>query len=250
MPEGSPALASTYASAAAIVGRPGEVTTWLNHWSLLHADWKALSKMGLVGFDGTLLQMVLRLNGINVRRSSGDLVIPVILSEVLPPDAKVALIGAVPGVAQKVADLFAPRPILAFNGYDELAELRKDPSPLIDFDPALVVLGLGAALQEQVAAEFAPLLPQAAIATCGGWLDQYAIAKGKYFPQWVYRCRLGWAVRIMREPRRLLARYTIEAVVFLLLVPPLMRRLRRLGAVEEWGIRTRASLKAHHSSSQ
>ena len=38
----------------------GHATTWLNHWSLLHADFRALARMDTVGFDGTLLQMRLR----------------------------------------------------------------------------------------------------------------------------------------------------------------------------------------------
>ena len=41
----------------------GHATTWLNHWSLLHADFRALARMHTVGFDGTLLQMRLRAAG-------------------------------------------------------------------------------------------------------------------------------------------------------------------------------------------
>lgn len=82
-------------------GRPGAVVTWLNHWSLLHADWPALSRMRLIGFDGTLLQMVLHHHGHRVGRSSADLVLPIVLDEVLAPDDRVALIGAAPGVADR-----------------------------------------------------------------------------------------------------------------------------------------------------
>ena len=39
---------------------PGHATSWLNHWSLLHADFPALSRMSTIGFDGTFLQMRLR----------------------------------------------------------------------------------------------------------------------------------------------------------------------------------------------
>ncbi len=51
----------------------GHATTWLNHWSLLHADFRALARMNTVSFDGTLLQMRLRAAGHEVaarRRTS------------------------------------------------------------------------------------------------------------------------------------------------------------------------------------
>ena len=35
----------------------GHATSWLNHWSLLHADFGALARMNTIGFDGTFLQM-------------------------------------------------------------------------------------------------------------------------------------------------------------------------------------------------
>ena len=38
----------------------GHATSWLNHWSLLHADFGALARMNTIGFDGTFLQMRLR----------------------------------------------------------------------------------------------------------------------------------------------------------------------------------------------
>jgi len=48
----------------------GRATTWLNHWSLLHADFDQLRKMDAVGVDGTLLQMTLGRMGHPVVRSS------------------------------------------------------------------------------------------------------------------------------------------------------------------------------------
>ena len=74
----TPAGGSDFPEAAGTVGAPadpafdamaqrvltrGHATTWLNHWSLLHADFRALARMHTVGFDGTLLQMRLRAAG-------------------------------------------------------------------------------------------------------------------------------------------------------------------------------------------
>lgn len=222
--------------------RPGATVTWLNHWSLLHADQSALSRIGLIGIDGSLLEMVLSRAGHRVGRSSADLVLPIVLDEVLEPDAPVVLIGAAPGVAAEAARRLEGRPVLAIDGYDELAALREDPSALIEFDPRLVVVGLGAGLQERIALQVHEWLPEASVATAGGWIDQLSHAE-QYFPDWVHRLRLGWAWRIVHEPRRLLSRYTVEAVRFLSCSGDLIRQLEMIGQINEFGVDRRPSLR-------
>ena len=54
---GAPATDPAFDAMAQRVLTRGHTTTWLNHWSLLHADFRALARMHTVGFDGTLLQM-------------------------------------------------------------------------------------------------------------------------------------------------------------------------------------------------
>ena len=193
----------------------GRATTWLNHWSLLHADFDQLRKMDAVGVDGTLLQMTLGRMGHPVVRSSADLVLPHVFNQ-MEAGARVALIGAAPG-------------------YAGLAGLRRSHARLVDFDPRLVVVGLGAGLQELVAAKARDWLPRASVCTAGGWIDQFA-ASDQYFPDWVHRWRLGWAWRIAHEPRRLLGRYTVEAVDFLALAPRLVARLEDMGTFGEYGL--------------
>ncbi len=218
------------------LGRPGSVVTWLNHWSLLHADPAALSAMGLIGFDGTLLQMVLARHGHRAGRSSADLVLPIVLDEVLDPEAPVALIGAAPGVAAgAAASRLGRHPAVAFDGYGELRALQSDPQRLIDFGPRLVIIGLGAGLQERVALQVHEWLPSASVATAGGWIDQLDRSE-RYFPAWVHRLRLGWAWRIAHEPRRLLGRYTLEAVRFMAASGQFVEQLETIGPLTELGI--------------
>lgn len=217
-------------------GRPGVLVTWLNHWSLLHADPTALSRMGLIGFDGTLLQMVLARHGHRAGRSSADLVLPIVLDEVLDPDDPVALIGAAPGVAAgAAASRLGRHPAIAFDGYDELKALQSDPTRLIDFEPRLVVVGLGAGLQERVALQVHEWLPRASVTTAGGWIDQLHRSE-QYFPGWVHRLRLGWAWRIAHEPRRLLGRYTLEAVRFMAASGQFVEQLEAIGPLTDLGI--------------
>ena len=73
------------------------------------------------------------------------------------------------------------------------------------------MVGLGAPLQDQYALQLADAgLRGALVATCGGWLDQ--VTTPDYYPRFAYHAKLNWAVRLVREPRRLWRRYTVDAV--------------------------------------
>lgn len=207
--------------------RPGTAATWLNHWSIGRAYWDKLPHVDHIGIDGTLLQLALKTAGMPVARTSADLVLPVVLNDVLPANSNVALIGAAPGVAEEAAKRISNHNVATFDGFDELKNLRKDPSALDGFDPQLIVVGLGAGLQDEVAVELKNRFPNAAIATAGGWIDQLA-ANEQYFPHWVHNFRLGWLWRIIHEPRRLLGRYTIGAVEFLAKSPLTFRKVKNL----------------------
>ncbi|AKK04823.1 Glycosyl transferase WecB/TagA/CpsF family [Corynebacterium mustelae] len=195
--------------------KPGTVVTWLNHWSIQHANWNALAETTSIGFDGTLLQIVLNRNGYAIGRTSADLVLPVLFNEMLEAGKNIVLIGAAPGVAEKAAERITRHTVFAFNGFDDLAEIRKNPTRIGITAPDVIVLGLGALLQDEVAIEMHQAFPDAIVCTAGGWIDQFA-KNEQYFPPWVHRYRLGWAWRIAHEPRRLLRRYTIDAVAFVL----------------------------------
>lgn len=211
--------------------RSGLAVTWLNHWSVLHADWDALSRASIVAVDGTLLQALLRAHGIHVGRSSADLTIPRYLE--LKPESRLALIGGVAGVAERAA-LRLPGTVFTADGFDQLQALRRDPSRLIAARATVVVLGLGAGLQDRVAVELREALPDAVVFTAGGWLDQMAVRE-QYFPAVIHSLRLGWLWRVAQEPRRLGRRYTVDALAaaagFRRIASLLREHLRPIGDV-------------------
>lgn len=217
----------------------GVTVTWLNHWSAMHTDWPALERMAFVGVDGTLLQLLLRRSGMNVERSSADMVIPLYLR--LRPHARVALVGGRPGVAGEAAGRLDDV-VFTADGYSGLDGLIEPESPLVRAEPDVIVLGLGTGLQDRVATELHRLLPSAVIFTAGGWIDQLS-KREQYFPPLIHRLRLGWLWRIVHEPRRLLRRYTIDAVAAVLRRHATARRLRAATsgmAGEDLGFRGRA----------
>lgn len=203
--------------------RHGGVTvTWLNHWSAMHTDWPALEGMAFVGVDGTLLQLLLRRSGLSVDRSSADMVIPLYLR--LRPNARVALVGGKPGVADDAAERL-DGVVFTADGYSGLTGLIDQESALVRAAPDVIVLGLGTGLQDRVAAELHHMLPAAVIFTAGGWIDQLS-KREQYFPPIVHHLRIGWLWRIAHEPRRLIGRYTVDAVAAVLRRRATVRRLR------------------------
>ena len=237
----TPAGGSEEAEAAGAVGAPadpafdamaqrvltrGHTTTWLNHWSLLHADFRALARMHTVGFDGTLLQMRLRAAGHEVARTSADLVLPHVFDR-LADGTRITLIGAVPEAGQAAAERLSRFDVQVIDGYEGLRRFKADPSVLTSFDPRLVIVGLGAGLQEVVASFALELLPEASVCTAGGWIDQYARAADDYFPEWVHAAH---------EPKRLTKRYTVEALDFVAHAPELISRLEAMGSFDDLGL--------------
>lgn len=219
----------------------GTSVTWLNHWSAMRADWNAISQSDFVGVDGTLLQLILGFSGVRVGRSSADLAIPRYLS--LRPTARIALIGGGGGVALRAAAKLHGVVFVA-DGYKQLEQVRRAPQELISAAPDVVVLGLGAGLQDAVAAELSSALPQSTIFTAGGWLDQLSESE-QYFPPIVHSLRLGWLWRIIHEPRRLIGRYTIDAVKAVLQARRLAARVHAsVLQTAEGDLRGRASRSA------
>jgi beta-1,4-glucosyltransferase len=199
----------------AAVGSPARVA-WLNHFSIRKAlleSAAAVSEVDVCGIDGQLLKWLLR----HPVRTSADLVVPVLLK----CDDGIKTIVAIGGRGDRAAALEAalgesaerPLRVVHMDGFEGL--LRGDALRRFveDVQPDLLLVGLGAGLQEQVLVEAARGMSRGYALTCGGFLDQ-ALQPG-YYPAWAYPLRLNWLVRLAREPRRLWRRYTVDALLAL-----------------------------------
>jgi UDP-N-acetyl-D-mannosaminuronic acid transferase (WecB/TagA/CpsF family) len=103
----------------------------------------------------------------------------------------------------------------AVDGYEGLRRGADLQRLVAEIEPDLVLVGLGAGLQEKVLIEAAEGMSRGYALTCGGFLDQ--VLQSGYYPSWAYPLRLNWLVRLAREPRRLWRRYTTHALVALVL---------------------------------
>jgi exopolysaccharide biosynthesis WecB/TagA/CpsF family protein len=197
---------------------------WLNHYTaqvVLGTGTSALSELSIIGIDGLFLLGLLR----GHERTSADLVVPSLFERL--EDPRVIVVGGVPEMLEERRDaiqrLLGHRGsvVAAFDGYAG----RPDPGHLRDLVHDLranvVLMGLGAPMQEAYAAAVAPAFERGGVAlTVGGFLDQ--IAQPGYYPAWAYPLSLNWLVRLYREPRRMWRRYSVDA----LRAARLRRRLR------------------------
>jgi exopolysaccharide biosynthesis WecB/TagA/CpsF family protein len=187
----------------------GGTLTWLNHFSALKAleAGVPLHHFDYVGLDGILL---CRLVKTECARTSADLLLPPLLQRTR--GLRIALIGSTADtlrtVAAKIETTFGHTVVLMRDGYGELPEPAVLRLELQTAGVQLAIVGLGAPKQDFYVLDIAT--PGVLVATCGGWLDQFA--GDTYYPAWAYPLRLNWLVRLVREPRRLWKRYTLDAL--------------------------------------
>lgn len=192
-----------------------DVVTWLNHSSALRCEDlpdAVLESFTFVGVDGNGLRLLL---DPGMRRTSADLVLPLVLPRLA--GARVAVIGGSPeGLAGRVRALgsLLGQSACVVAAVDGFAGRPTGPALsewLRRYRPDVVLVAMGARRQEIVACDVARELPRGLVATCGGFLDQ--LEHGSYYPTWAYPLRLNWAVRLAREPRRMWRRYTIDVLL-------------------------------------
>jgi exopolysaccharide biosynthesis WecB/TagA/CpsF family protein len=187
--------------------------TWLNHYSIriaLTVAPEAVGEVDVCGIDGQFLQWLLR----HPVRTSADLVVP----RLLVADPSIRTVLAIGGRGDRSDVLSAaltreagrPVTVRAVDGFADLPRGDRLRELVREVGPDLVLVGLGAGLQEQVLLEAASAMRRGYALTCGGFLDQ--VLQEGYYPEWAYPLKLNWLVRLAREPRRLWRRYTIEAL--------------------------------------
>lgn len=94
-----------------------------------------------------------------------------------------------------------------------------------DSGAGVVFVGLGCPLQEKFAYEHKGKIR--AVQICVGAAFDFHSGEKKMAPAWMQRCALEWFFRLLREPRRLCARYLVTNTVFLFNIGMQFTRLRK-----------------------
>lgn len=130
---------------------------------------------------------------------------------------KVLMYGARPESVSKAAQQvqsWGHQVVGAFDGYGSTADEVLGCARASQ--PDLVLVALGNPRQEAWIVEHMPQLPNAMFMGVGALFDFLGNTIPRA-PTWVRRFRFEWLYRLVREPRRLAKRYTIDFVRFLML---------------------------------
>ena len=163
--------------------------------------------------------------GINIVRLSFDFtsLAGEILAEADRQCKRLAVVGATPESNRRFAIFLSKNfpgidCVYLRNGYFTSVEQQLSVArEVAAVSPDIVLIGLGAGLQEQFGLQIIAAGASSVIYTCGGFIDQTANAGRNYYPVWVDHWNLRWLYRIVREPRRLLLRYALDYPRFALL---------------------------------
>jgi beta-1,4-glucosyltransferase len=134
---------------------------------------------------------------------------------------RVFLLGAKPEVLSKAASHVSHKlgqmVVGTCDGYQGLAKCRADLPEIINRVQAEVLLvAMGNPVQEEWILDNRQNLNANIVIGVGALFDFWAGDKPRA-PHWVQRARLEWFYRLCLEPRRLLRRYTVDIVRFLIL---------------------------------
>ncbi|AMB57555.1 WecB/TagA/CpsF family glycosyltransferase [Microterricola viridarii] len=169
--------------------------------------------------DGQSIVWAARILGFRIpeRVATTDLIYP-LAARAASSGTRLFLFGGMPGVAQRAADRLqgdAPGLLIECNdGYVSPAETEALIARINQYQPGILLVGLGDPLQQRWVAENRQHLTVPAILTCGGLFD-WTSGDNRRAPQWMLASGLEWLWRLIIEPRRLAARYLLGNPVFL-----------------------------------
>lgn len=142
------------------------------------------------------------------------------LLQQLGASARVFLLGAKPGIAQRAAQTLATQyqvnVVGVRNGYDEAHNTEALISAINASHANVVLVAMGNPYQEQWILKHRHQLNATLLMGVGALLDFLAGDKTRA-PALVQRLRLEWFYRLCLEPSRLVRRYTLDIAQFLLL---------------------------------
>jgi len=192
---------------------------------------RAALNSDLVEPDGLPLVWLARRRGIRAERVCGPDFLPALVRRGVPLGRSHFFYGGGPGVAEELARrLEGTNPGLRVAGAlsppFRALTAEEDASLVAEINaakPDYVWVGLGAPKQDLWVASHRDRIDAAALLAVGAAFDFHAGRKRRA-PRWMQRTGTEWLFRLLTEPRRLAARYTVVNARFLWLV--LTERLR------------------------
>ncbi len=170
--------------------------------------------------DGTGMRIAGRLLGHPLRDNvNGTDLFPLLCERLQRLQAPVYLLGALPGLAEKVADwirrTFPRLPVAGtHHGYFTPEEEPEVVTSIAASGAQVLFVAMGVPLQERWIARNLSATGVRVALGVGGLFDFYS-GRIPRAPLWMRRAGIEWVFRLLQEPRRLWRRYLIGNLVFL-----------------------------------
>jgi N-acetylglucosaminyldiphosphoundecaprenol N-acetyl-beta-D-mannosaminyltransferase len=166
-------------------------------------------KLDRIYFDGIALSLAMRIHGVKRPRTSFDMTSCArqVFSDAAVKGVTVCFVGGMDGVAATAAEIikgefFGLLVTGIYGGYFSSTQKRADTiAEIVSAKPAVVIVGMGAPLQEVFLVDLWAAGWRGRGYTCGGFLHQTASSGIKYYPQWMDRFHLRWLFRLLDEPK-------------------------------------------------
>lgn len=200
--------------------------TFLNPYSYLRLreNCQQLDRFDGIGIDGIALVWLLRLVGIKTERTSFDFtsIADSVFTDVLLADKTLYIVGSTPEFANKFADYIVLKyPSIKLIGhsagyFENAADRDAVLGRISAIQPDVVIVGMGAHLQEQFVCDLMDAGWSGKAFTCGGFIEQTARSgRHDYYPRYMDKLNLRWLYRIWDQPA-LAKRYLFEYPKFLI----------------------------------
>ena len=219
-----------------ILRKGQENVSFLNHHSyqLWYRSSGSYSGIDVVIFDGILMHLCYRFVMRGALKASFDnsSLAKTVFEFCSEERRSLYIIGSTAENATKfcsfVTDEYPQLPVLGCReGYFASGEERDLViREIVDINPDVLVVGMGAAIQEEFLSDVRSAGWVGLGFTCGGFIHQTALRGKKFYPDLVVKLGLRWLFRLLFE-RGLVNRYTVGALRFLLVFSVSFQRLRR-----------------------
>lgn len=163
---------------------------------------------GIFADGGLLVKAIKMLYGKSVKRRSFDMtsLAPVVFSFAAKNQKTVAIVATKQEMVEKaVKTLQGNYPGLNIsyfrNGYfSSDAEMNAEARKIVGLHPDILIVGMGALMQEQFLLKVKKAGFQGVGFTCGGFIHQTSKNEIDYYPAWVDKTNLRFVYRMWKEP--------------------------------------------------
>jgi len=188
-----------------------EFEYFINSFDFTTSDGK-----GLVLFSGLIGEKIN--NHLSIPRLCDKLI-----SKLSKEKRKIFLLGATKEVnniaLSKLKNKFPSLLVDGHHGYFDVKNMSHVISKIVEFQPALILVGISSPMKEQVILELSSKYKNSINVACGGYLD---IVSGKIAkaPEIIHKTGMEWLYRFYEEPKRMIEPMLINGLFFIFYIFP------------------------------